>query len=162
MKDIYFIFICSLLILSCAKKQGNHEENLLKLDTSRCVFVNKSGVEVAFVVKCRDNGYAYSTDIPDSLVLLPDTEYGWDVYYPTTKNSPVLYPYPPLGDISFIKLYFDKTLDVKRFEQGRYPLHLSNYVEGPNSVKYKHIWTYTFTVEDYQRAVKQNNTQNNG
>lgn len=158
MKNIYFALICSLLILSCEKKQGSPEGDLFKLDTSRCVFVNKSGVEVAFVVKFRDSGYDYAIDIPDSLVLPPNAEYGWEVYYPATKNSPVLYPDPPLGDIVFIKLYFDKTLDVKSFAPGRYPLHLQNYEEEPNPVVYKHIWRYTFTAEDYQRALEQNNT----
>lgn len=155
MKKIVWIFILVFFLTACEKNTSPKKQEEIVFETSRCIFMNKSGVEVAVVLigrRTRQSDIAF----PDSLVLAPDKEYGWDVRYDVTKfEPPYRTVYPPLGEVTCLKLYFDKTIGLDRFNKELQ--HLVYYTEVPNPEKYAHIYTYTFTEEDYQWALKNGN-----
>lgn len=159
MKKLIVLFL-ALFIVSC-NNQPKEDEGF-KLDRCKFSFVNKSGVEVAVLVKHISYDDIFYFNFPDSIVLGPDQEYSWDIYLQEyyTKTSPAYHPNPPLGEVRAIKLYFDKTVlkEYKSYpKEDRYPADMSNYVKSASSdERYKKQWTYTFTEEDYQKALEQN------
>lgn len=141
MKKKIFLLITTIFLSSCKEEKPNSAVDYLTL----YAFVNNSGVEVAIVPK------GTGALIPDSLVLQDGGSYFWSVNdpYPINKNNdPVC-------------VYFDKT--VASYYEGypgtpRDPRHAGQYTGSivKDGLKYN---VYTFTVEDYQWALEQNNTK---
>lgn len=154
------VFFLALFAVSCENKP--QDDNRYKQVPGKFIFDNQSGVQVAVVIDFNYPPHSEEVNIPDSLVLQPNQQHSWDmrVWEFYTKTSLVMYLDPPLGRESKVKLYFDKTVLVEYVspKEDRSPIEMSNYVKsGSDDQKYKKQWTYTFTVEDYQRAVEQNN-----
>lgn len=138
-KKLVFISAITLFLISCEEKPHKIVEH-----TTKYAFVNKSGVEVAIVPK---ESKAY---IPDSLVLQNGGSYCWDV----------LYPYPINRNNDPVYIYFNKTVVVRYFDYpgtARDPRHSGQYTDElvKDGLSY---YTYTFTAEDYQRALELNNS----
>lgn len=156
------VFFLALFAVSCENKPQDDEK--FKLECYKMSFDNQSGVQVDVVIRYESITEFYFVGVPETFVLQSNQKYSWDMYVPEyfTKTSLAYYPDLPLGRVNKIEVCFDKTVLVEYVspKEDRNPAVLSNYVEsGSDDPKYKKQWTYTFTVEDYQRAVKQNSAQ---
>lgn len=137
-KKIAFLFICTLFLGACEEKPHKIVEH-----TIAYAFMNKSGVKVAIVPK------GTFSNIPDSLVLENEEPYFWSVH----DSGPISKIYDP------IYIYFDEKYVVRYFDYpgtARDPRR-SSYTDEliKDGLSY---YTYTFTVEDYQRALELNNS----
>lgn len=125
-------------------------------------YINKTGVEVALVGKANKN-----FNIPDSIVIPNGGTFECSYSYPSTEEGGLLtFPFD-LGNQSAdskqipMTIYYNKEVHVSYTPQslGKNPTILgdnSSYSEkrtdGKNFTLV--IWTYTFTEQDYQKAIE--------
>lgn len=146
------VSVFSLFLTNCAEDTTG----ILRIHK----YVNQSGVEVAMV------GDAYG-NIPDSLVLKNGETYECSLRYSVMgRGEDEDFPYNfgnPRNDAEYIplKVYYNKDICVSYTykDEGKNPVGVNR---GSYEVQYKKktrrlitvIYTYTFTPEDYQNAIK--------
>lgn len=143
MKKILFVFVFSLLISSCEEKPHDVVDYL-----QRYAFINNSGVKIAIVPK------GYSSNLPDSLVLGKDEIVSWGIWSGLPISNDYLDP---------VKVYFNENVSVLYSgdftENIHDPRSPNNYVKNVLLEDGLQSDVYTFTPEDYQRALEHNKTE---
>lgn len=138
-KKITLAFICTLFLFGCEEEP----HDIVEKTTILYAFFNKSGVQVAVVPKGK------SPNIPDSLVLENEAFHLWSINIPYVLSE--YYDDP-------VKIYFNETvvINYNGFPRDvRDPRESNQYFDELIMDGFNYN-TYTFTVEDYQRAVEQN------
>lgn len=140
MKKQIVPLILSFLLSACTISQ----DNVIRDRVNFFAFENKSGVKVAIVPK------GVYSNLPDSLVLEDGESCFWGVDGPT----PIQEWSSPLA------VYFNETVILYYNDNFgsdfKDPRNWVNYTEKSLHEDKYEADTYTFTVEDYQRAVEQN------
>lgn len=141
MKKIIIFLLCGLLLGACTQVK----DEVTRDPVQYFAFTNKSGVKVAIVPKG-----TYST-LPDSLVLEEGKSYFWSV----DDATPIREPSDP------INVYFNETVVLYYNDSFgsdfKDPRNWTNYTEKLLNEYNHEADTYTFTTEDYQRALEHQN-----
>lgn len=162
MKKNRMISLLVLLSLVVSCKDKPMDDTYFRSTYDECTMNNESGVTVKVEIIENSNYVQF----PTSLTLSPGMKYTWVVPdYEKTKTSPPYPFYPPFGEErpESATIYFADSKPVE-YSGSRYnerdPREIDSYVyQESDKTNEKELWSiyvYTFTIEDYQNALKQN------